>query len=282
MSTASQRNESADIDIRTTIKATDVDTITTRFTGHGEEPLGSGTAGVGYRRSLADDNATIGVNGSLTLDIFDIRDQLGDYHGKTSRQTANANVTASQLLSPTTVLDGSYGITYQHGTLDPSGWNAVPVADHSEVEEILPHERVRHAWTVRLAQRIPATDSTVKLWYRYYRDDFGVRAHTIELAAYQYIVPWLYVRGSYRLHHQTGVDFFTTQLPLDYDHMAPRTADSDLAPFDANEWTAQIVMVRGRAPAGWRAWSLSAEVMHYWRTNDLQITTVSMSVGRTL
>ena len=281
MSTASQRNESADLDIRTTIKATDVDTFTTRFTAHGEEPLGSGTAGAGYRRSLADDNATIGINGSLTLDLFDIRDHLGGFHGKTDRVTTNANVSASQLLSPTTVIDGGYGITYQHGTLDPSGWNAVPVSDGTTVDEILPHSRVRHAWSARLAQRIPQTDSTVKLSYRFYLDDFGVHAHTVELDAYQYLVSWLYVRASYRFHHQTGADFFTTDMPVTTS-MAVRTADSDLAPFDAHEWSAQVVVVRGRAPAGWRAWSIAAEVMHYWRTNDLQVTTTSLSLGRTL
>ena len=282
MSTASQRNESADLDIRTTIKVTDVDTITTRFTAHGEEPLGSGTAGAGYRRSLADDNATIGINGSMTIDLFDIRDHLGDFHGKTDRITSNANVSASQLLSPTTVVDGSYGITYQHGTLDPSGWNAVPVSDGTIVDEQLPHARTRHAWSVRLAQRIPQTDSTLKLSYRYYLDDFGVRAHTIEVDGYQYLVPWLYVRASYRFHHQTGASFFTTDMPVSQTVLDPRTSDSDLAPFDAHEWSASIVVVRGRAPAGLRAWSLAAELLHYWRTNDLQVSTVSLSLGRTL
>jgi len=282
MSTASQRNESADLDIRTTIKTTDVDTITTRFTAHGEEPLGSGTAGAGYRRSLADDNATVGVNGSLTMDVFDIRDHQGGFHGKTDRITANANVSASQLLSPTTVIDGSYGITYQHGTLDPSGWNAVPVSNGTVVDEILPHSRTRHAWSVHLAQRIPQTDSTLKLWYRFYLDNFGVRAHTVEVDGYQYLVPWLYLRASYRFHHQNGASFFTTDMPLSQDPLDPRTADSDLAPFDAHEVSASLVLVRGRAPAGLKSWSVSAELLHYWRTNDLTINTVSLSFGRSL
>ncbi len=58
------------------------------------------------------------------------------------------------------------------------------------------------------------------------------------------------------------------------------TADSDLAAFDANEWSAQLVVVRGKAPSAIRKWTLSAEIMKYWRTNDLNITVVALSAGK--
>ena len=278
---ASRRNESVDLEIRSTIKYSDHDTITTRVSGHYEEPLSSGTLGAGWRRSLADDNATIGVSGNVTIDGFDDHDHYGDYLGKTAKETFNANVSGSQLLSPTTVLDGAYGVTFQHGTLH-TGWNAVPVANGALADEVLPTDRLRHALSVRISQHVPATRSTLKLWYRAYLDDFGIAAHSVELAAYQYIVPWLYARGSYRYHHQTGADFFTTQIAMGYDFAALRTSDSDLAPFSANEWSLQLAMVRDRAPDAVRGWSLGAEVMRYWRSNDLQITVVALSIGRRL
>jgi hypothetical protein len=278
---ASRVNEAVDVDVRSTFKRGEHDTLTTRASVHYEEPLSSGTVGAGWRRGLADDNATLGASAYVTIDGFDGRDHFGIYYGKTARETVNANITASQLLSPTTIVDGAYGITVQHGTLD-TGWNAVPVIDGGYADEVLPSERVRHALTARIAQHVPWTHSTVKASYRYYADDFGLRAHSVEVAGYQYLLPWLYARGSYRYHHQTGVDFFTTSLPTMYDPRMEHTADSDLAPLAANEWSVSLAMVRERAPAALRGWALSAEVLHYWRSNDLQITTVALTAGRRL
>ena len=276
---ASLRNVSEDIDVRTAIRTSDTETVTTRLSGHHEEPLSSGTVGAGYKRELADGNATIAVTGALTIDGFDHRDHIGSFLGKTARETANGNLALTQLLSPTTVLDLGYGATYQHGTMD-IGWNAVPRADGMLTDEVLPRDRLRHAWSVRIAQHVPQTRSTAKAWYRYYLDDWGARAHTIELALYQYLVDWLYVRGGYRFHHQTGVDFFTTELATTADMMAARTSDSDLAPLEAHEWSLELGTVHGRGPL--RAWSVSAEVLRYDRTNDLSITAVSVGVGRVL
>lgn len=278
-SSASRRNTSVDVDVRSTVILGDVETLTTRVAGHWEEPMGSGTLGAGYRRSLADDNATIGINGSLTIDGFDDHDRTGRYLGKTARETFSASITGSQLLSPTTMLDGSYGLTRQHGRLETT-WNAVPTEDGNVTDEVLPRDRTRQAATVRIAQHVPITRSTLKGSYRYYRDDLGLRAHTVEGAYYQYLTPWLYARGSYRYHHQRGAEFFTTSLPLGFTGDDPRTADSDLASMHANEWTVQLSTLRERGPLC--AWSVSAELMRYTRSNDLRITVVSITVGRAL
>src|SRR5262249_53041975 len=114
---ASRRNESADVDVRTSIKQSDRDTLLTGFAFHVEEPMGSGTIGGGWRRSFADDNASVALNASFTFDVFDDHNQTGLYLGKTTRETTSLHASPSQLLSPTTVVDGSVGITYQHGTL---------------------------------------------------------------------------------------------------------------------------------------------------------------------
>src|SRR4029079_15291055 len=126
VSSASRRNEAAGGDLRTTFITSDTDSITTRVAFHWEEPLTSGTVGVGWRRSLADDNAAVAVNGSVTIDGFDINDQTGAYLEKGARSTTGVNVSVSQIVSPTTVVDATYGGTWHHGTLAQT-WNAVPV-----------------------------------------------------------------------------------------------------------------------------------------------------------
>lgn len=282
VSTASLRNVAADIDVRTSIQRSDVTTLTTRVAAHVEEPLSSGTVGAGWRRSLADDNAQLSLDGSLTIDGFDRRDQTGRYYRKSSRGTASLNVGFAQLLSPTTAFDASYGITQQWSTLAQT-WNAVPVDGAEPDGERLPRARLRQAASARIAQRVPLTNSTLKARYRYYRDDFEIVAHTVDAAAYQYLTPWLVLRLGARFHRQTAAAFFTTGRPAeDKGKDGPVTADSDLAAFDARELSAELMLLRAREPRGLRAYSFSAEVLRYWRTNDLHITAVALSIGRAL
>jgi len=276
---ASRRNVAGDFDLRSAFKVSEHDTFTTRVVAHGEEWIGGGTVGAGWRRSLADDNATISINGSFGLDVFDNHNHFGNYLGKTARETSSLNLGVSQLLSPTTVLDGSYGVTYQHGTLH-TGWNAVPTANGLLTDEVLPRDRVRHAASVRIAQHVPVTHSTIKARYRAYLDDFGLRAHTVDASLYQYLASWLYVRGGYRYHRQTSVDFFTTALAAPFAADLLRTSDSDLAALRANEVSFQLATVRDRGPLA--KWSVSAEVLRYQRSNDLHITAVSFGIGKAL
>jgi hypothetical protein len=122
----------------------------------------------------------------------------------------------------------------------------------------------------------------VKVRYRGYLDTFGLHANSVEGALYQYLgVDWLYARGSYRYYTQNGVDFFTTSLAVGFDDDTTlRTAESDLAPMHANEYSLSLATVRGRGPLG--KWSTSAELFRYRRSNDLLITAVSFSLGRLL
>lgn len=276
---ASRFNIAGDLDVRTAIELSDVDTLTTRFTGHAEEWLGGVTLGAGYKRALADDNASVSINGSFGFDVFDDHDHFGSYLGKTGRATSNVSIAGSQVLSPTTVADASYGVTYQRGTLR-TGWNAVPIMDGRLTDEIFPRGRLRHALMAGLAQHVPQTRSTLKARYRFYADDFGLRAHTINATVYQYVAGWLYVRGGYRFHDQDGVDFFTTSLASDFTDDTLRTADSDLAPMSAHELSIGLATVRGRGPL--RRWSVSAEALYYDRSNDLRILAVSLGLGRVL
>jgi hypothetical protein len=273
---ASRLNESGDLDVRSAIAASAHDTVLTRATVHVEEHVRGGTLGAGWRRGLAEDNAAITVNGNTTIDHFIHRDQHGNDLGNAWRATLNANVSAFQVLSPTTVIDGSYGFTHQRGDLS-NGWNAVPRGMFTPTHEVLPRSRTRHAIAARLSQHIPFTASTLKVWYRFYGDDFGLRAHTVELDAYQYLTRWLYVRGGYRFHRQNAARFFTTDFVVGDPPI--RTADSDLAAFDAHEWSVQVATVR--LPQ-LRRWSVTAELLRYARTNDLAITMVSLGLGRVL
>jgi hypothetical protein len=283
ISGASRRNESAGVDVTTTIDS-GVNDYAIRLGGHFEEPLRAFSWGGGWTRHLAEDNATVTLSGNATFDYFDNISQEGLTDGQRSRISVNGNLGGSQILSPTTLVDGSYGYTYQTGLLEQT-WNAVPRGiQKPPLGEKFPHLRHRHAFFGRLAQIIPLTRTTLKLSYRYYVDDFGLSAHTVELRAYQYLTRWLVVRGSFRRHIQTAVDFYTEDASrLMEEPLSPRTSDSDLAAFDADELGVKLMIVPGRLPWAWlRPHSFALSYQRYTRDNGLSMDVLGIEWGREL
>src|SRR5262249_16190915 len=149
-------------------------------------------AGVGIQKSLADDNTVVAASFNQIADWFDKFDIHGNRVARVSRSTSNANIGLTQLLSPTTVAHVAYGLTVQTGTLGNT-WNAVPLNDGTWGDERLPSLRHRHALVGRLAQRLP-WNAALHGYYRLYLDDWGIVGNTIELALYQRIGRWGYLR----------------------------------------------------------------------------------------
>ena len=286
ISTASAVTEAGALDMTSTYLVDEVSNVSIRYGIHQEETTVSLFGGLGYTRSFADDNAILSVSALGNVDLFDWVTPRGFDEGVTSRGSYNANVSLSQILSPTTIGALSYGLTHQRGTLQVT-WNSVPVegtGGEVRVAELFPDSRTRHAIAARIAQHIPWTDSTLKGNYRFYTDSFDLDAHTFEVQAYQYITRHAYIRAGYRHHRQTGVSFFTESVPslLPRNSLIPRTADSDLERLNANEYSAKLVFLlnpKGSAKAGSEFFDLSAT--RYIRDNDLSINVVGMSYGGT-
>ncbi len=241
VSTASRVNEAVTADITTAWSATDDDDLSFRYGAHIEEPFRSGFVGVGYTRWLAQDNATVSANAQAIFDWFDPITPQGWDLGGVTRQTFTFNVSGTQVLSPTTLGGVSYGLTYQTGTLEQT-WNVVPVVCSDPTlcppaaAELFPDSRLRHAMSAWLAQRIPGTGTTLRAHYRYYRDDFGLDAHTGRFEVFQDAGEHVRLRAHYRLHAQSAASFWTNSVsPSVVDARQPRTADSDLARFTAHE-----------------------------------------------
>jgi hypothetical protein len=276
ISTASAVNEAATLDVTSTVQTDAGDRWSVRYGGHVEEPFRSVFLGGGWAHDLAEKNATVSLTGLVIGDVFDDIDFDGRRHGTDTRATMTLNASASQILSPTTLVDASYGLTYQRGTLETT-WNSVPLPGDMRGSEIFPGPRLRHALSARIAQHIPDTGSTLKASYRFYVDNYGLVAHTVEVLAYQYIVPWLYVRGSYRYYVQNGVDFYGEMFAFDAH---PRTSDSDLAPFHAHEWGAKLVVLAERSPIELlRRSTIDASFFRYVRSNDLDVSMFVLSFG---
>jgi hypothetical protein len=222
---------------------------------------------------MADDNAVRGISGQATFDRFDYLQPNGDRHGRRNRTALNGNLSLLQLLSPTTVFDANYGLTFQQGTLETT-YDSVPLSGgRARGAELFPHSRTRQGVQARVAQHIPGSRSTLRAAYRYYWDSFELTAHTVELELHQYLAPQLIARGSYRYYSQTGVDFFATAFPVANGAAAPRTSDSDLAPFHANEFGLRLLWLAREHS------TVDMSYFHYERDNGLFANIISFGYG---
>ncbi len=273
ISTASRYQEAGAMDISATYKATRVDEISTRFSVHLEENFRSWSMGLGWTRHFAEDNAVFQASLNQTIDWFDTYFLGGATSGRAGRSTTNLNLGFTQILSPTTVGNLNYGFSIQTGELGNT-WNTVPIGDGSHGSEILPSLRHRHAFVGRLVQALPWHGS-LKVYYRFYVDNWCAYANTIEASLYQRINRYLYVRANYRATFQKRVDFYTELAPLNSD--ADRTADSDLANFTAQTFGGKIALDLPLRKLKSFAADLGYE--RYIRSNNLQVNVCSCSVG---
>jgi hypothetical protein len=273
VSSASRHVVSGTFDWLTNYRVNRVTEVMTQSAFHLEEPFRSFSAGLGLSRSFADEASVISVSGLDVFDWFDRFDINGHRHGHADRNGNTGSVGFTQVLTPTTVVNANYGITHLEGVLGNT-WSVVPLAVGVRGPEILPSVRTRHALVGRLAQWLP-WNGALHLYYRFYADDWGIVAHSVEGQLMQRLTPELYLGGYYRFHSQTGASFFTTRAPLD---AALRTADSDLGPLDSDTIGGKIVL---DLPVAGRVRSLHFElaVERYFRTNDLQMDIVSWASG---
>ena len=273
MSQASRQTESGTVAWDAIYKIDHQTETTFRSSLHLEEDFRSWTIGLGGARLFADDDATVTVSGSHTYDWFDRLDVTGRRFGRASRATSNGSAGFTQVLTPTTVVHFNYGLTLQTGELGNT-WNAVPLEDGNVGPEILPSQRLRHAIVGRFAQWLP-WDGALKAFYRFYADDWGIVAHTVEGQLLQRLSPWLYVRGSYRFHTQTGADFFTTSASLTSGDR--RTADSDLDRLDSHAVGFGVQASFPTETVG--TLEMGASIERYVRSNDLQVGVAMWTTG---
>jgi hypothetical protein len=241
---------------------------------HLEPPFRSWNAGVGASRGMADRDTV--VSGAI-VGIFDWFDRFltdGEHHGRTERSTTMGSAGVTQVLTPTTVVNLNYGLTVQNGTLGNT-WNAVPLANGTRGPELLPSERVRHALVGRLAQWLP-WNGALRLYYRFYEDDWGIVAHSVESQLLQRLTPAFYIGVVYRFHTQTSPPFFTTLAPL---YATLRIADSDLAALQSQTLGAKAIGDVPVRTGAVRQVHYEIEYDRYQRTNDLKMDIVTCSVG---
>jgi len=266
-SSASRVSEAGSIELDTSWRAAADTTVSLHPKFHAEEQTRGWGLGLGVTQALADDNAVLAASFHEKLDWVDRFYLDGDRRGRELRATMNANVALTQVLTATTIAGLNYGLTLQRGELG-NGWNTVPsTMGGRDLERALP-TRWRHALVARVAQWLPWSGA-LRASYRFYLDDWSIRAHSAEVVLEQRLVPALTVAASARVHTQTAARFWGDRFAPDSQR---RTGDSDLAALDA-------LTVGLRAALELGDWRVDAGYERYSRSNGLRANIATCSLG---
>ena len=188
-------------------------------------------------------------NRKLTFSLDGFFDQIdiirfdGSEPGSDDRTSVAGTVRWYQILSPT--IHGEFGLTLsqQTGFLE-TAYNAVVVEDPMlspnpnlanmarglEITEELPDDRLRTAVFGRV-RKLVRSGTAVELGGRYYSDDWGIDAFTLEPRLYQSLTDKLRLRLRYRYYQQSQSKYFEEQFLSAKEF---RTQDSDLGDYDTN------------------------------------------------
>jgi hypothetical protein len=220
--------------------------------------IGDGTLGVSHTESTEKDYISRATGVNASWDFNDRNTTLALGHGLSNdrvksvtdarlnerRDTREYMIGITQLLDRNALVQSNlvstrgrgylsdpYKLTYSLSTLPP------PVA---LVRDLRPASRDEWAWLTRYKRNLPTQGAVVTTEYRYFRDDWGVRAHTV-------FASWLQAAGDrwkweagLRYYSQSGADFYRAEIP---QRPVPRYTSSDqrLASYGALEPSFKVI-----------------------------------------
>ncbi|MBU6258344.1 MAG: DUF3570 domain-containing protein [Burkholderiales bacterium] len=227
--------------------------------------------------TLASDNQDTTWNAGLALtqDVINpvthiVRDQ--------KRHTVELQLGVTQALDATDLVQAEWTTTRDSGYLN----------DPYKFDDVRPNRRTANV--LQLHWNHWTGDSALKFGYRYYRDSYGVQAHTVDLAWVMPVLEHVDVTPALRYYTQTAASFYADPPAVHYPNPVGTptyfSADQRLAAFGALSWSLKIA---------WRmspAWTVDGKVELYhqrsnWalgsgspQINPFDATTVQLGLSR--
>lgn len=195
-----------------------------------------------WARASADGNRELSVAGQAFFDkVTVIRPvelrSTPDMTGGTTRQSYNLSIVYSQVLTQRLQAAVSTELVAQRGLLSTPFqrvyFRETGGALGTAKTEVLPRQRYKFPVGLRLTYY--ATDLVqLRGYYRFYNDNFGISAHTLELETPVKVTPFFVLYPFYRYHTQTAADYFAPYLQHSITDTY-FTSDYDLAAFSAHK-----------------------------------------------
>lgn len=237
--------------------------------------------GVNFAKASKDGNQEFGVKLQAYLDQwkvilpieFHLTRESGGYR---PRNTYSASLSYSQVVNPRLQFVVLADVVKQNGLLATS-YQRVYFNDESANFEHLPESRFKLPIGIKAAYFL-SDRFILRPSYRFYADDWGVKAHTAELELPIKINPFFSVSPFYRYYTQTAADYFA---PYKEHKSSERyfTSDYDLSNFNSQFIGAGLRFMPADGVLGIKHWNMfELRYGHYARNNNLAAHIVSMNL----
>ncbi len=232
-----------------------------------------------WNRDFAGETFNLSFGASFGWDAIDPLADADTRGVSDHRHTTYANVVATQILTPTTVVRAGYETFFVDG-LQHNPYRNVYVAGSNESER---HPGTRHRQDVylRVNQYLPLRAS-LKLEAKLYGDDWGVRSTTLGARLSQYVGDAVIVRYRYRYYDQSAADFHSTDYTTAGGIDGYRTADYRLSAFDAHLFGTRVHwslrdLVEGASL--WNGLALQLGYERYFNSNNFSANILEAGVS---
>ncbi len=155
-----------------------------------------------------------------------------DPHLNEPRYTEEFLLGVTQVVSPTAIVQSTLTSTRGEGWYnDPYKltFTFYPSGPPFLMADTRPDHRDTWSWLTRYRQHFPEAHGTLQAEYRFYRDDWGIRAHTIEMAWQHDLDERWSLRPALRYYTQDAADFYSPVIPV--PHPAVLSSDQRLGAF---------------------------------------------------
>ncbi|MGJ1322388.1 DUF3570 domain-containing protein [Sphingobacterium faecium] len=196
--------------------------------------------------------------------------------GSSPRNSFSAAFSLTQVINPKLQALIMLEPAYQKGLL-ATKYQRVYFTDSSLKAENLPDQRYKLPIAARL--NYFATDRVIlRAYYRFFMDNWGVRAHTAEIEIPVKLTSFISVSPFYRYNNQTGARYFAP-----YGEHAPAaqyyTSDYDLSTLNSNFYGAGIRIAPPNGVFGWQHLNmLELRYGHYSRSTNLMSDIISLNL----
>ncbi|MBV7536405.1 DUF3570 domain-containing protein [Duganella sp. sic0402] len=201
-----------------------------------------------------------------------------------SRQTVNLLAGVTQVFTPFDIGQLTYTYSTGHGYY----------SDPYKLVDNRPRTREQHTVLAQWNHRFVALDATSRLSYRYYRDTFGISAHTLSGEWVQSLAGGWTITPALRLYTQRAADFYFDPV-YDANIGAPfppgyvfggaafTSADQRLSGFGAvtaglklakqidQDWSVDVKLERYQQRGAWRVFGSGSPGLAPLRATSLQI-----------
>ena len=200
-----------------------------------------------------------------------------DNYASALRNSYSAALSYSQIINQRLQVSFLADIIYQKGYLGLP-FHRIYLADNMESVENLPGTRLKFPVGFR-ANYFAGDRVILRTFYRYYQDDWGLKAHTVNLETSIKFTPFVSVTPFYRYYTQQAADYFA---PYKMHKTTEQyyTSNYDLSTFSSNFFGAGVRIVPpGNVFKIKHLNSLEVRYGHYTKEIGMQSDIVSLHLG---